>query len=314
MGAGHNAGAETTLHDIMRLLRLDGHSTTALLSKPHKDGSGPYVLDGVKVQPFGSKQDPELYIPRADVVLSHLECAARSGLLGRKSGVPVGHLIHNDQPYCIAAANYADFLIFNTEWVKASYELIAGVVLHPIVDLTRYSVDTNRRYITLINLSDGTANRLSYDKGPRTFYELARRFPNEQFLGVKGAYGNQMIQDLPNVTIMEHTNNILDVYRQSKVVLVPSKYESYGRVAVEAACSGIPSICTDTDGTREAMGKTGVYAPFRSLDKWEDSLFTVLNDYDVYSAVAKNTAKTNWSRSLTEWESFKTLLFRMIRK
>lgn len=311
MGGGHNAGAETTLHDIMRLLRLDGHSCTALLSKPHKDGSGPYVLDGVKVQPHASKQDPELYFPRADIILSHLECAARSGLISRRLKKPAGHLIHNDQPYCITAAErYSDFLIFNTDWVMDAYSHInvPSSVLHPPIDPARYGVDSNRRFITLINLSDGTEHELSYDKGPRTFYELARRFPNEEFLGVEGAYGYQRIEDLPNVTIIPHTDNILEVYRQSKVVLVPSKYESYGRVSVEAACSGIPSIVSFTDGTKEAMGSAGVYCAFGANDQWEIALRTILNDYDYYSVLAKNRAEYNWSRTQHEWRNLTKLI------
>lgn len=310
-GGGHNAGAETTLHDIMRMLRHEGHSTTALLSKPHKNGSGPYLLDGVKVQNHSSKQDPEHWFPTADIILSHLECAARSGLVGRKYNKPVGHLIHNDQPYCITQAErYADFLVLNTHWVEDQYSHIdvPWVVLHPIIDPNRYKVNSSRQYITLINLSDGTDNRLSYDKGAHTFYEMARRFPNEQFLGVKGAYGYQLIKDLKNVTFMEHANNILEVYRKSKVVLVPSKYESFGRVPVEAAASGIPSVVTRTAGTIEAMGTDTVYAPYGAYDKWEDGLFSILNDYDTHRDIALNRAKANWSRSMIEWDYFLHLL------
>src|SRR5882757_3938553 len=88
MGAGHNGGAETTLHDIMRMARLDGNNCSALVSEPHPDGSGAYVLDGVKVQPYSSKKDPDLYFPHADIILSHLGCAMRTGMLARELGKP----------------------------------------------------------------------------------------------------------------------------------------------------------------------------------------------------------------------------------
>lgn len=311
VGGGHQAGAETTLHDVMRLLHDDPHSTTALLSKPHKDGSGPYSIDGVRVQPFTSKLDPELWFPRSDVILTHLECALRSGLVASKYGVPVGHLIHNDQSYCITAAERgADFLVYNTDWVKKKYDHIGlpGVVLHPIVDPQRYSVESSRKYITIINLSDGTENGLSYDKGPHTFYELARRNPNLEFLGVKGAYGYQLVEDLPNVTIWEHQRNILEVFRQTAVLLVPSKYESYGRGPVEAACSGIPSIVSNTEGLREALGTDTYYCEFNDFDSWDSALHSTLANYSSFSRGSYRRADINYSRSNREWKDFTELI------
>lgn len=311
-GAGHNGGAETTLHDVMRLLRLD-HTCDALVSEPHPDGSGPYVIDGVKVQNFASKLDPELYFPRYDLVIAHLAGALRGGIIARKLNKPIVHLIHNDQDYCIKAAErYADGLIFHTDWVAPQYSKadVPSVVFHPPVELARYTVETTREYITLVNLTAGQTHRLSYDKGAHTFYEMARRFPNEKFLGVKGGYGDQYIPDdlPPNVTIMEHTNNILDVYRKSKLILTPSKYESYGRVAVEAACSAIPSVITDTEGTHEAMGYAARYCDFGNYDDWEAGIREVLDDYDEYSWLAARRAHYNWQRTKYEYNQLRSFV------
>lgn len=304
-GAGHNGGAETTLHDVMRYLR-SRYKCTALVSEPHPDGSGPYVLDGVLVQPHSSKQDPLLWFPRFDLIVAHLAGAMRGGVIARQLGKPMIHLIHNDQAYCITAAErYASGLIYNTNWVVEKYRFCEdrpSAVIHPIVDPRRYKVDTTREYITLINLTIGETHRLSYDKGARTFYELARRFPNEKFLGVKGGYGDQYVPDdlPPNVTIWEHTNNVLDVYRRSKVILVPSRYESYGRVAVEAACSGIPSIMTETPGTVEAMGYLARYCSYGNFDEWEAALQDVLDNYDRYRTLSLLRADMCWRRTQSE--------------
>ena len=317
-GSGHNGGAETTLHDIMRLLRLDKHTTTALLSKPHPDGSGSYVLDGVKVQAFSSKKDPEYMIHALDLMISHLECAARTGMLSRAAGKKSIQLLHNDQDYCYTSAEkYSDGLIYNTNWIVSKYKGIKAArqfaVLHPPVDPARYAVETTREYITIVNLTIGTSHRLAYDKGGLTFYELAARFPDEKFLGVKGGYGDQYVPEElpPNVTILEHTNNILDVYRRSKVILTPSSYESYGRVAVEAACSGIPAIMTETEGTREAMGYSANFCEFGNYDQWEDTLGYVLKSYDHASKCALERAESNWKRTKQEWDAVRGLIYRL---
>ncbi|WP_262928542.1 glycosyltransferase family 4 protein [Streptomyces sp. CBMA152] len=47
------------------------------------------------------------------------------------------------------------------------------------------------------------------------------------------------------------------VYSRSRVILMPSLYESWGRVAVEAFASGIPVIAHTTPGLVESMGEAG---------------------------------------------------------
>jgi glycosyltransferase involved in cell wall biosynthesis len=295
----------------MRLLREEGDSPYALVSQPHPDGSSAYSIDGVLVQPYTSKLDPELWFPRADVVLSHLGCAIRSNLLGKKWSVPVGHLIHNDQSYCITSAERgATFLVFNTKWVQDAYAHIdvPGVVLHPIVDPERYTVETTRKYVTLSNLSDGSDSRMSYDKGSKTFYELARRNPDIEFMGVIGAYGTQDVRELPNVKIVDHQHSILNVYRETAVLLVPSKYESYGRSPVEAACSSIPSIVTGTQGLYEAMGADATFCDFEDFDGWDAALHHVLDNYEACQERSRVRALKNWTRTVREWADFYSLI------
>jgi len=311
---GHNGGAETTLHDVMRLLREEKHKTTALLSKPHPDGSGPYILDGVMVQSFSSKRDPELYIPDNDITLTQLECAARAGMLAEKAGKKSVQLIHNDQSYCIKSAGYNDALIFNTEWVKPAYDHLSlpGVVFHPPIEPLRYKTETTREFITIVNLTVGTENRMSYNKGAETFYELARLFPDERFLGVKGGYGEQYVPDdlPPNVTIMEHTNNPIDYLSRTKILLCPSRYESYGRSAIEASASGIPSLCTRTPGTLEGVGRYQTTIEGFHLFEWARGLRYLL-DREVYQWFSKEAIQgcnSLWSRSGSEWADVLMLL------
>lgn len=296
-GSGHNAGAETTLHQMMLAIKRAGHKVMALASRPFKDGSGSYVLDGVMVQAYSSKHDPNLYFPQFDVILTQFECAQRAWYIAEQLHIPSVQVVHNNTEYARnIALRYNDYLVYNSEHVKRDIEqrmesypdiVKPNVLLHPIVDPKRYEVETTREYITLVNLSDGSLP--FYDKGYRAFYHLAEKFPNEKFLGVKGAYGEQQIRDLPNVTIMEHTNNILDVYRQSKVMLVPSEIESWGRVPIEAACSGIPSLTSTAPGLKESgIGYDRIH--YTDFVGWEEGLQRLLENYDRASYSAKEKA------------------------
>jgi len=311
MGAGHQAGGETTLHDMMLALKQAGHKVMALASRPFKDGSGSYVLDGVPVQAFSSKQDPDLYFPRFDLVLTQFECAQRAWYLGMKHSIPTVQAVHNNTEYSTGIAiKYNDSLVYNSWHVKNSIEdelfkldkdKKRSCLFHPLIDPAVYRVDTTREYITLVNLSDGEPP--FYNKGYEHFYDLAEHFPNEKFLGVKGAYGTQVVRDLPNVTIVEHTNDIREIYKRSKIVLMPSEIESYGRVAIEAAASGIPALTSEAPGLLESnIGYKKI--PFRKFELWRGALQKLLSDYEYASLRAQEMCASLYNSGLHERQDF----------
>lgn len=311
MGSGHQAGAETTLHDMMLALKAAGHQVMALASRPFKDGSSSYVLDGVPVQAFSGKQDPDLWFPRFDLVLTQFECAQRAWYLGMKYSIPTVQAVHNNTEYSTnIAVRYNDSLVYNSWHVKESIEdemfrlekdRKRNCLFHPLINPSLYEVPTTREYITLVNLSDGEPP--FYNKGYAHFYDLAARFPNEKFLGVKGAYGTQVVRDLPNVTIVEHTNDIREIYRESKIVLMPSEIESYGRVAIEAAASGIPSLTSTAPGLLESnigYEKTA----FGDYEGWTTSLTALLDDYEYAAWEAGRKAEALYKSGLAEQSDF----------
>lgn len=315
-GMGHQAGGETSLHDALRYLSSQGHEVCALVGDPTPVPS--YEIDGVFVRTVQtdaeSKAAPLSLTPWADVVVTQLKCAYRGSVIAQMFKKPVVHYAHNDHSATKKLlGQYASIGLYNTEWVKRSFEDSAvytpGMVLHPVVEPERYAVDSTEEYVTLINLSMGGDGL--YDKGWQTFFELARRNPKLRFLGVHGAYGEQAYEELPNVTYMPHQSDIREVYRKTRVLLVPSKYESYGRVAVEAAASGIPSICTPTDGLREAMGDSAMYAPYGDYDAWNSCLGALLRKNRLNCGEPKARSELLWEQSQKELEEL-GLMFQIL--
>lgn len=315
VGSGHNAGAEVTLHQTLQLLKRQGHTVEVLASRVFDDGSGSYLVDGVKVNSYSSKRDPVLHFPQHDLILTQLECAARGSLVAQQYDKPSVQMVHNYTDFSLGIARrYCDRLVFNSYNTRRIIEEDGthkpNCVLYPLVDPDLYRVQKPLRYedgyVTLINLSDGTEP--FYDKGYRVFYRLAETFPELRFLGVIGAYGNQDIRrDLPNVTFMPHTQNPLEIYRQTSVLLVPSTIESFGRVAVEAAASGIPSISTDLPGPMEA-GVSFAYLDPEDYWTWEAALRNLLNRYNSHSTNAYDGSARLWKQTQEQIPDFLHLI------
>jgi D-inositol-3-phosphate glycosyltransferase len=95
------------------------------------------------------------------------------------------------------------------------------------------------------------------------------------------------------------------LFRDAKVVLVPSHSETFGLVALEAAASGVPVIAQGTGGLREAVlaGDTGLIIESREPQDWADALTTVLGDPELagrLSSAARTRAEAfDWPRSAT---------------
>lgn len=285
----HNAGSETTLLAILRGMAQRGHECRVLASEISHD----YEVDGVKV--FGMRQPQEPFAREqfawSDVAITHLNCTGSAMRAARDTAKPLVHLVHNhfQLKFHHVRPIRAQLCIFNTEWVRRESPMDPSIVLHPIIEPEIYAVPREGERVSFVNLT--------VTKGANVFYELSRRLRKIHFLGVKGAYGEQYVpaEDMPNVTIWEHTPDIQHVYRQTKVILMPSDYESFGRIAVEAACSGIPSIVHPTEGLKEALGPAGIYRDRDKIDDWEREIKRLYSDsvyYEERSAAALSLAKS----------------------
>lgn len=313
----------------------NGWEADVLLSRHQEPVTAAYEVDGVNVIPFEDNRQLIHAALASQLLISHLECYERVAVVGRRYRVPVVHVVHNDMDITKGyMAQGCDLAVFNTDWVRDSFleRPVGGsrlnanglTVVHPRVDTSRFSprpeslseglngIGPDVQYdVALVNLWDGSAGgrdgKGKDGKGAHTFYEMARRFPEKQFLGVVGGYGVQRIENYPNVTILPHsTNMVQDVYSRTRVLLMPSRYESFGRVAVEGAACGVPTIASPTPGLKEALGKSGLYADPDDYDSWESWLGYMDNDsfYQEKSAQALDRADYWYRKQPEELDDF----------
>lgn len=264
----HGAGAEVYLHCVLREMVRRGHEAIVVARGAKKET----VLDGVEIRRLE-------FCPKAtdaDVVITQLDDTEQG--LGLAAGLrPAVAIFHNHrQPtiYQHTPRNTA-LGVWNSFWTRdeaglekfAAVDLVAPPPVDPadyeLPDYAPHEYDVGR--VTLINLQP--------EKGVAQATALAEAMPDTDFLFVVGGYGRQVRPKLHNVDIvgpvpwnqMRH-----EVYARTRVLLVPSDYESYGRVAVEACHAGIPVLAHPTGGLVEALGPNGagVFAHRDLLEEW----------------------------------------------
>jgi glycosyltransferase involved in cell wall biosynthesis len=279
------------LHGMLSALARRGHDVSVTLSA---QGGEPYQVDGVQVWPAVSKRDVFGHLPTADVLISHLMNTPRATFLGNWHNKPVA-VIHHNTFYVTKNAPMTpqarvDLVVVNSQWMAddlAAHFVAARrpqprtIIVRPTVEPDEYATTPGDR-VTLINLraidEDAFGNRMG--KGSETFWSIAERMPRTRFLGVIGAYGTQDIRQRPNVEVLAHTraDEMRDmVYARTRVLLIPSSYESWGRVGVEALCSGIPVIAHPTEGLRESLGDAGIFVDRNDVDAWVAELRRLTN-------------------------------------
>ncbi|GGX98547.1 glycosyltransferase family 4 protein [Streptomyces fructofermentans] len=305
----HNAGAEWMTHSMLRALAARGHDVRVHLFRSSSFW-GRYALQGVQVWPMNAAARTAGALGAlADVVISHLEGVPFAKDAGARGGVPVISICHNTHGRTFEEASGVDLAVYNSQWMQtaanAFYDGSAleapsrTLVVRPPVYAEDYRTVPGDR-VTLINLND--------NKGGGLFWELARRMPDVPFLGVHGSYGDQITGRLPNVEVLSHIPGSAmreRVYGRTRVLLAPSEYESWGRVAAEACASGIPVLAHPTPGLSECLGGAGTLLDRDDPDAWEKALRRLLAEPGVWeqasAAASRRSLELDPAEELEAW-------------
>lgn len=250
-------GAWLATHQHLAYLASLGHQVDVFAFMATKRR---WLIDNVNC--YGHEANSDELAHRADVVIGHCGDGVRSHRIAHRARRTLIQIYHGAPA---AASPDAAAIVFNSE----TSQRLSGwrgdsVVCRPWTDAAAHRVESTGDCVTIVNCS--------IEKGSRIFHQIAERLVDRRFLAVAGGYGEQEGKEIarrwPHVDALPIQSDMRDVWRRTRILVMPSLRESWGMVGVEAIASGIPVIATDLPGPREALGDAATFVARDDVDAW----------------------------------------------
>jgi Glycosyl transferases group 1 len=297
-------GGEMATHRTLRAVPGSVVFTT-VLEDYHLDGVSVRPATGVSVQCI--KDDAESV--EASALFGHSTLSDETIRAARKMHLPSILAVHAPPRFgrdLRRAWSSATVRLYNTEAARKEWRDPKGWLLHPPIGEPFEIPEGPRNARTL------TSSLVN--KGAARVLELAKRRHDQRFIIVESpahpTHGDpafwEEAEKLDNVEVWPrlHPDEMNRLWAETRVLLVPSRYETYGMAAVEAAWYGIPSVHVDTPHVREGIGTAARLIKSTSLDELDHALTEVELEHDVWSERAYDRVNSLAWREVEELERF----------
>jgi starch synthase len=209
----------------------------------------------------------------------------------------------------LAGYEHADYISIPSNYVAESF-VIHGIpkkklFVNPYgVDLTDFQpteLDAKSHFDMIF------VGQWSYRKGADLMIELCKKNPELSLIHL-GTLGDVSHSNLKNIVHVSAVNEkkIIDYYKKSKILILPSREDGFGMVLTQAIACGLPVVCSSETGSKE----------IKNLLE-DDKFITVMEDYNSQELikcirVALDISKTqkgkrSYSNSLESkfsWEAY----------
>ena len=289
------------LHDIDLATELQkrGHGVMfATLEKP-KEGFNGGFYRGFRFMHFSAATTyldaSEIWICPHAPVLPFVRKINSRGL-----SRPIVATCHFDNAYNAitlnASNNWSEMLFYINKRMESGFRknvvpwppsIVKTDFVRPIMreDNIRMDEPPSGNCITLVNAN--------LNKGVVQFVDLAKRMPDRKFLAVMPYYGELQPPEFPsNIETVSFQDDIRVVLKKTRILLLPSFYESFARIAVEAMYNGIPVLYSKpepttkiggmTEGVEEWISPAGIQCRRDISEEWMNAIAS-LDDPDTYA-------------------------------
>ena len=266
------AGAELVAHELTKYLQKVGWNTRIMLYDHTMES-----FDGVPLikMPYQAPLDERCrkVLGETDILLTQNFTPEDALKIAEEFNLPICFFLHLDVEKVEMLQqrwNVPVYVVYNA---MTQHEVVPTIhpwtVVRPHVNYEKFQAIAGQArkgtQVTLLNCFE--------NKGGKTLKLLAESMPDIPFTGIKGGYGDQVIDgNFPNLTYKEHTANPLPYYADSRIIIMPSRSESWGRVALEAMAAGIPVIVGDTPGLRECTAGAAPICRQNDTECWSSEI------------------------------------------
>lgn len=152
------------------------------------------------------------------------------------------------------------------------------------------------------------------DWAVRVFSRVAQEFPEHVLEIVGDGPSRRELEDLVKALSLERRtrfrgelsyNQVWPFYASAMVLLMPSKYETYALVPLEAMAAGVPVIASDVESLR-LSASAAVFAPPEDLSTWATSLGRLLRSNEARQDCSDRgrqfASRKRWSDTAREYE------------
>ena len=335
MGTSHLpdtvGGVQSTIHALALRLVEDGHEPAVFCRQPQSrtKRTWPRILNSILGRSHSADRemgyatfrgrrhsglgDVLARFPADVAVVNHKQSVPFARRL-HAAGVPVvfyfqvAHLkdVAGD-PGEISGACYIANSRFTAYWASDNLG-VQSEVIPPYIDPGQYATQSSRENVTFIAPIPL--------KGVEVAIATARLCPEIPFAFVEswGLTDRQALvarlRELPNITLLPPREDMKPVYGRARIVLAPSQVdETWGRIASEAHCSGIPVIASRRGGLPEAVGEGGLLLDHDApAEEWAQAVRRLWNDQALYEGLSQAATRYASRRELDpEWQ-YQTLL------
>lgn len=273
-----------------------------------------YQMDGVSVMPArGGSHDAiraDAESVGATVLFGHSSLSQATIRAAKRMRLPSVLAVHAPPRFGAdlrRAWAAATVRVYNTEVARKNWnDVKEGWLLHPPVGQASAPMAGPHDALTL------TSSLLN--KGVERVLALAEKRSDQRFIIVESpahpTHGDPLFwehaEKLDNVEVWPrlHPDEMWKLWVETRILLVPSRYETYGLAALEAAWHGIPSVHVDTPHVHEGIGTAARLLTTLSVDELDKALTEVESEYRAWSDRAFDRVGSLATREADELERF----------
>lgn len=297
-------GGELSTHRTLRVVPDSQVFTTA---------AEEYEFDGVRVRTSSGSSRQSIMADAetngASVLYAHSTMSQETIRAARRLRLPSILAVHAPPRFggdLRRAWSAATVRLYNTEAARKDWKDPKGWLLHPPVGQASAPTAGPHDALTL------TSSLLN--KGAARVLELAGMRPDQRFIIVESpahpTHGDPLFWEiadrLDNVEVWPrlHPDEMWKLWAETRILLVPSRYETYGMSALEAAWHGIPSVHVDTPHVREGIGEAARLLTSFTVEELDRAVTEIENDYRAWSDRAFDRVGSLAQRELDELARF----------